>query len=101
MMDMYFCPRCGQRYEADECLDEGGLLRCPQCRTPRVLVAGRILIATGLVIAMLSAMIFPPFVIIGGVVLGGALCVTGLARSIRQRRAGRRSDLEDSYMDEM
>lgn len=98
---MYFCPRCGQSYDSSQCIEDGSLLRCPRCRTSRVLMRGRNLIGLGVIIAMGASLVQPPYVYVTGIVLGGALCVTGLVRSIRQRRARRRSELDDSYLDDL
>lgn len=98
-MGMYFCPRCGEQLEASACVDDGGILRCPDCRTVRVLVRGRILIASGLVLVLLATQLVPPFVLVLGVVLAGGLCMLGLFRVIRQRRVRRVEDSDESFVD--
>jgi len=96
-MKPYFCPQCGNDYSAAECLDEGGLRRCPACVRPRVLLAGHILIAIGLLILFGSTMILPPYVPAAGIMIGGALCITGLVRTIRRRRRRREHDGDDEF----
>lgn len=85
-MSSYYCPQCGENFESSECLDEGGILRCPNCIRPRVLVRGRILVAVGLILLMASTQIFPPYVPALGILVGGGLCIMGFIRGIRRRR---------------
>ena len=96
-MDMYFCPNCGQTFQADECIEEGELLRCPNCLKPRVLINGRILITIGMILLMLTMTITLPYVWLGGIVLAGALCMTGAVRVFRQRKAWKRQFSESNF----
>jgi len=100
---VYFCPRCGQSYDSSECIDQGSLLRCPQCPGSRVMMTGRTFTGLGLIIAFLSSFVFSPYpyVIVPGIMVGGGLVLTGLVRSLRQRRARRRFDDDEDSFEEL
>lgn len=98
-MKMYFCPRCGQDYDASQCMEDGSLLRCPQCNKPRVLMRGSSCIALGLVLAIAATAIPHPYVRVMGNVLAGGIILTGAARSVRQRWARRAFDDDSTGCD--
>ena len=89
-MNTYFCPNCGRNYDAEDCIEQGELLRCPQCPDYRVMMRGRMLTAFGLLILCVATQVAFPFVLTAGILVGGALCITGMIRSFRQIRARRR-----------
>ncbi len=96
-MDAYFCPQCGESFEASECREVNEILRCPYCVNSRVLLRGRILVGLGLVIAFGGAMVPVPYLAGLGVLIGGGLCVMGFIRSLRHRRVRReRRELDES-----
>ncbi len=100
-MDTYFCPNCGQTFRSDECIEEGQLLRCPNCVKPRVLLNGRILITFGMIMLMITMTITLPYILIWGIVISAALCINGAIRVFRQRRARSKysSESEDDFED--
>ena len=96
-MDAYFCPQCGESFEASDCREVNSTLQCPYCMNSRVILRGRILVALGLAIAFGAAMVPVSYLTTLGVLVGGGLCVTGLIRSLRQRRIRRKlRELDES-----
>ena len=60
MVHPYFCPRCGEGYEAKACRGNRRLgfhyLRCPECGCP-VVVSGSTIIVIGLILALFCGML--------------------------------------------
>ena len=96
-MDAYFCPKCGESFEASECREINSSLQCPYCVNSRVVLRGRMLVALGLAIAFGAAMVPVGYITALGVMIGGGLCITGFIRSLRQRRVrGKQRELDES-----
>jgi DNA-directed RNA polymerase subunit RPC12/RpoP len=103
-MQTYFCPKCGRSLNESECDEqEDAFLHCPYCYNSRVIWRGRIIVAIGLTITFGLSLVPIAYVQTLGIVIGGALCVTGFTRFLRQRKAQKRlrdDDYEDNYDDD-
>jgi len=99
---MYYCPKCGGSFDASACIEQGELLRCPECPTIRVKLRGSFLVALGLLILFVCTQIMVPYVPTMGILIGGGLCTTGIIRSIRHRQARRKNqqNQEESGIEE-